>query len=100
MRRTLLGKTALALAIFFLAAGFASATHIPFETGTYVLGNHPDGNAAPPHYGLRIDNLFGGVDPFTFDFECVGCDVKLVYDGVRSTGHHVGSHGQEGWESV
>ena len=56
MGRTLLGKTARA------------------------LGNHPDGNAAPPHYGLRIDNLFGGVDPFTFDFECVGCDVKLVYD--------------------
>ena len=82
MGRTLLGKTALALAIFFLTAGFAPATHIPFETGTYVLGNHPDGNAAPPLYGLRIDNLFEEVEPFTFDFECVGCDVKLVYDGV------------------
>lgn len=81
MGRTLLGKTLLAFAIFFLAAGFASATHIPFETGMYMLGNHPDGNEAPPTYGARLDNLFEG-DVFTFDFECPGCAMFMKYDGV------------------
>jgi hypothetical protein len=40
--------------------------------GVYELHNHPDGSAAPPTYGLRLDELFnvsGGHDIFTFDFD-------------------------------
>jgi hypothetical protein len=39
--------------------------------GTYSLGNHRNGGAAPPLYGLRLDRLIGGDTNhiFTFDFE-------------------------------
>lgn len=40
----------------------------------FALSDHPDGNAAPPGYGLRFDGLFagqagaaGGVTTFSFD---------------------------------
>ncbi len=56
------------------------------EPGTYRLANHPDGNAASPHYGLRLDELFdvtpGAADIFTFDFEAPGTAVFLDYDGA------------------
>ena len=42
------------------------------EEGTFFLNNHPDGNAAPVFYGLRLDELIDvteGHDIFTFDFE-------------------------------
>lgn len=55
--------------------------------GTYRLGNHPDGAAAGPFYGLRLDELFnvtpGSPDIFTFDFEAPGTAVYLDYDGTR-----------------
>ena len=83
MGRTLLGNTISAFGIIFLAAGYAWATPpIMFETGTYRVGNHPDGGAAPPTYFARIDSLHGGVAQFTFDAECPGCAVFLEYDGV------------------
>ena len=66
MGRTPLGKTTIAFGIIFLAAGYAWATPpimFEFETGTYRVGNHPDGGAAPPTYFARIDNLYGGVAP-------------------------------------
>lgn len=78
---TLLRNSAVGFAIFLLAAASASAAPIAFETGTYVLSNHPDGNARFPTYGARLDNLFDGVSPFTFDFECIGCAMTMVYDG-------------------
>lgn len=81
MGRTLLGQATTALGLVFLLAGFASADAITFETGTYVLGNHPDGEVRLPTYGARLDNLFEDVAPFTFDFECDACAMTLVYDG-------------------
>lgn len=57
---------------------------VPIMPGTYVLDNHPDGNAAPPLYGLRLDNLNGrdtGVYTFSFDPND-GANVELVYDDV------------------
>ncbi len=51
--------------------------------GTYRLGNHPDGNAASPFYGLRLDGLLTGNanDIFTFDFEHADSDVQMTVDG-------------------
>jgi hypothetical protein len=70
------------LGITFLSAGSALATPpILFETGLYDLGNHPDGNAAEPTYGARIDNLYPNSAPFTFDFECDDCGMSMNYDG-------------------
>lgn len=43
---------------------------IPIHDGLYRLGNHPNGNATPPPYGLRLDGLDGNAaHQFTFDFE-------------------------------
>lgn len=52
------------------APGAASGAVL--ATGSYYLANHPDGNARPPLYGLRLDELYNatsGHDIFTFDFE-------------------------------
>lgn len=80
MGRAPIGKTAIILGIVLFMAGFVGAAPIPFEIGLYQLGNHPDGNAQPPRYGARIDNLFGSA-PFTFDFECDDCGMFMDYDG-------------------
>ena len=49
------------------------------ENGTYQLGNHPDGAAANPLYGLRLDGLLTGdsKDIVTFDFEHPDADVRM-----------------------
>jgi len=47
------------------AVGVASLS----SAATFKLGNHPDGNAAPPLYGLRLDGLFGGSGDVTFSFD-------------------------------
>ena len=74
---------ACALAAGALLAGPADASVI--DPGLYRLGNHPDGNAREPGYGLRLDELFdvnpGAHDVFTFDFEEAGSDMFLSYDG-------------------
>ncbi len=52
--------------------------------GTYQLGNHPDGNAGPPTYGLRLDGLttYDDSDIFTFSFDQAdGANVQMVIDG-------------------
>ena len=53
--------------------------------GMYLLKNHPDGNAAPPQFGLRLDELFdlhpGEEDIFTFDFEAEDSEMYLTYIG-------------------
>ena len=49
------------------SAGLALPTDVPLR-----LADHPDGSAAPPSYGLRLDeliNLTGGQDRFTFSFD-------------------------------
>lgn len=59
----------------------ASAHAEVIQLGEYVLGNHPDGNAQPPQYGLRLDELFNvtsGHDIFSFDFEAIGSDMQMI----------------------
>ncbi|MEQ9105738.1 MAG: SdrD B-like domain-containing protein [Rhodothermales bacterium] len=47
------------------------------QDGVYTLQNHPDGSVAPPLYGLRLDKLFGGKTPITFDFEHAQSDMRM-----------------------
>ena len=49
--------------------------------GTYQLFNHPDGNAATPFYGLRLDGLLTGDqnDIYSFDFDHSDSEVFLRY---------------------
>lgn len=49
---------------------YSSANALPLEFGSYTLNNHPDGGAASPYYGLRLDGLLGSSsDEVTFDFD-------------------------------
>lgn len=58
---------------------------------TYVLGNHPDGGAADPLYGLRLDGLLTGNpvgsphEIYTFDFEAAGAYMQMLWDGTANT---------------
>jgi len=64
----------------------------------YRLCNHPDGGAAPPYYGLRLDELFDlteGHDKFTFNFEAPGSFVYLDYDGVSIRIHGIAYGGKD-----
>ena len=91
-----------AAAVVFIAGTHAHAGMTDISTGTYTLHNHPDGGAAAPHYGLRLDELFDltpSHDVFTFDFDDEQSDMTLAYDGstihisgVAVGGHDVGSH--------
>lgn len=62
------------------------------EPGTYQMHDHPDGNLAPPSYGLRLDGLYDATpstDRFTFSFDQPGTDMQLAYseDGtIQITG--------------
>ncbi|MEL7037740.1 MAG: Ig-like domain-containing protein, partial [Cyanobacteria bacterium J06592_8] len=51
--------------------------------GNYRLGNHPDGNAPGPGYGLRLDGLLTGDanDIFTFDFENSHSNMEMSIAG-------------------
>lgn len=60
----------LAAGVVCAFAGVAMAT--PVVT-TFNLSNHPDGDASPPSYGLRIDGM-GGSQTVVFSF----VDVQLV----------------------
>ncbi|MCA9296886.1 MAG: hypothetical protein KC983_10215 [Phycisphaerales bacterium] len=55
------------------------------EPGEYTLHNHPDGAAASPYYGLRLDELFDfnpdSHDIMTFDFDAEGAHMTMSYDG-------------------
>ncbi len=67
-----------AIAGVALASSFAGAGTIPY--GTYRLANHPDGNIAPPPYGLRLDGLYNATaqtDRFTFDFNHAMSDMVI-----------------------
>jgi len=60
--------------------------------GLYQLSNHPDGGAAPPLYGLRLDGLGGGSSIYTFDFNysdadrssAMFLDLQTQVDGNRT----------------
>lgn len=79
------------LALIALLAMSVSATALatPIATGLYVLGDHPDGNAGPPMYGLRLDGL--GAGPFTFSFEANSASVFMDYDAAAGTAHIFGT---------
>lgn len=74
---------------------------------TYQLSDHPDGNALPPSYGLRLDNLFkavgnqfygntanalAGITTFSFDATGAGmfAEVDTSNDTLRIFGTAVG----------
>jgi len=65
-----------------MAVSHASAATI--VTGIYQLGNHLDGSANPPAYGLRLDGLLdgNGGSTYTFDFDHAMSDMRLDYDGA------------------
>jgi hypothetical protein len=68
--------------------GGASASAVTIDAGLYQLGNHPDGNAVPPPYGMKLDelvNVTGGHDIFTFDFEHAQSNMTLLYNNVAET---------------
>ncbi len=73
-----------------LCVGAAEAGTLDF--GTYTLHNHPDGNAATPYYGLRLDGLLdrNGSSVVTFDFDASdqGAAMFMDYDasGIRIHG--------------
>ena len=51
--------------------------------GIFPLANHPDGGAAPPLYGFRLDGLDGDSGhEFTFDFEGQGASMIMDFEGV------------------
>jgi len=58
----MIARIATATAVSVMVAASAQAA-------TFKLFNHPDGNAAPPLYGLRLDGLFGGSGDVTFSLE-------------------------------
>jgi hypothetical protein len=53
---------------FFATIGFFALASISqaVSYGSYTLDNHPDGNQAPPAYGLRLDGLLDGSSVLTF----------------------------------
>ena len=53
------------------------------DTYLYNLNNHPDGNAADPEYGFRLDELkdiSSDHDIWTFDFNHAESSMFLEYD--------------------
>jgi hypothetical protein len=60
-----------AAAVFAVCSLYVTAFAAPVLTsGQYVLRNHPDGELAPPRYGLRLDQLDGNSSSrYTFDFD-------------------------------
>lgn len=79
-------KRVAALSPVVVVAMLATGAHAAvINPGTYRLGNHPDGEAAEPYYGLRLDEMYDvttGHDVFTFDFEADGAAMYLDYDGT------------------
>ena len=53
----------------------------------FQLHSHPDGNAAPPTYGLRLDGLYNldGSATWTFDFDHPQSSMSLVLDTDAAT---------------
>lgn len=64
--------------IMIVTAAHAGITPI-VTNGLYNLHNHPDGNANPPAYGMRLDGLYdtSGSDIFTLDFDDPQSSVQM-----------------------
>lgn len=71
------------LLLVLMAMLFSNVAY-SISQGTYILSNHPDGNAGAPGYGLRLDGFLTGVgsEIYTFDFDHASSAVTLVYDGT------------------
>lgn len=70
----------------------APASGAVIASGQYRLHNHPDGNARPPLYGLRLDELYNATanhDIFTFDFDHPS---SLMLMDVTPTTVHIYGH--------
>ncbi|MBI1190828.1 MAG: hypothetical protein GC200_09145 [Tepidisphaera sp.] len=81
-----------AVAALALAAAAQGAILAP---GVYVLGNHPDGDAQPPQYGMRLDelvNVTSNHDIFTFDFNNPASLMQMVVTAstIQIVGHSYG----------
>ena len=75
-------KQSVLAASMLLLSAVTFADPIIINDGTYQLKNHPDGNAAPPPYGLRLDGLLNGNQGtiYTFDFNAEGFgDVHVAH---------------------
>ena len=82
-----IGATLVALATFlFFSLLTTSATALPLvgidDGQTYELHDHPDGGAAPPYYGFRLDGLYGGgpSEVNTFSFDTDAASMLLTYE--------------------
>ena len=62
---------------------FLGSPRVP--DGTYRISNHPDGNAQPPTYCLRLDKLFGSFSTITFDCDHPDADLEMVVNGSTVT---------------
>jgi hypothetical protein len=69
---------------------------IILDPGSYLLGDHPDGNQAPPTYGLRLDelvNVTSGHDVFTFSFDHDLAEMRLDITEVGVNEYQLHIHG-------
>ncbi len=84
-RSTLAGLLLIGASVFTLPAGAV--------TIQYALGSHPDGNASPPDYGLRLDGLYtlNTNDIWTFDFDHASSDMRMDLDTTAGTVHIYGT---------
>jgi len=83
MRANVLVRAALAGGALAVVCGSASAALI--QQGVYRLHNHPDGNANPPPYGAKLNELYdatGNLDVFTFNFDDPQSEMYLEYTGT------------------
>jgi len=87
---------------FFALAAIAATTLCAnpawsLSTGEYRLHNHPDGNAASPLYGLRLDGLLGdGIHTFNFDAADEGAAMFMSFDGEMLRIHGTAWGGLDG----
>lgn len=65
------------------------------SNGNYLLHNHPGNDLAPPGYGLRLDELFGGLKGITFDFDHADSEVIMTINGSTVTIQGVVYGGQD-----
>ncbi|MEE8458225.1 MAG: hypothetical protein V3S08_00040 [Phycisphaerales bacterium] len=98
-------RTGAALRRFSVCASCSLALILPavpaqagiiLEPGSYLLGDHPDGNEAPPTYGLRLDELVdvtGGHDVFTFSFDHAQADMRIDITAVGVDAFEIHIHG-------
>ncbi len=77
-------RRSLCSALLLLAFVLWTSSAFALMSGTYKLSNHPDGNAADPEYGLRLDGLVDGDTNsiYTFDFDHASSDMKLYWNGI------------------